>query len=98
MVNEAERSGVSLHEAKVYLALKGKPGMWMTNKDVSAASGVAERTARMHTLRLVKLGVIEVAQVFPGNRYRWTDKPQRKPTYLKKLTDAIAVFGLETKQ
>jgi hypothetical protein len=95
MHNTAERGEVSLHEVRVVLALKGTPDTWLTNREISAAASVAERTARQHTLRLVKLGLIDQVQVFPGHRYKWSSKAgNRNAAYERRLQTAIEVFGL----
>jgi len=97
MDSTVDRSEVSLHEVRVALALREWPDVWLTNREISAAARVAERTARMHTLRLVKLGVIDQAKVFPAHRYRWSDQaPKRNADYTRRLQAAIEVFGLVT--
>ena len=49
----------------------------------------------MHTLRLANLGLLEVAEVFPGNRYRLSPRADKaNPAYVKRLRSAIGVFGL----
>lgn len=89
-----ERNEISLHETRVYLALRASGG-WMTNSEVAAAAGVAGRTARAHTLRLVGLGVLDLAEVFPAHRYRLSEKaPRRNAAYVNRLEAAAAVFGL----
>jgi DNA-binding IclR family transcriptional regulator len=89
-----ERNEISLHEVRVYLALKAAGG-WLTNAEVAAAAGVAGRTARLHTLRLARLGVIDQAEVFPAHRFRLSGKAaKRNPAYLQRLDAAVTVFGL----
>lgn len=95
MDNRAERNEVSWHEVKVVLALRGKPDQWLTNKEISEVSGVNGRTTRMHTVRLVKLGMLEQAEVFPAHRYRWSTKAsKRNVAYSQRLETAAEVFGL----
>jgi hypothetical protein len=95
MNNPSERSSISIHEVKVFRLLQSNPDKWMTNKDVAAGSSIAERTARMHTLRLVRLGVLEQAEVFPGHRYRWSTKASnRNVAYTQRLEACAEVFGL----
>jgi hypothetical protein len=89
-----ERNEVSLHEVKVYLTYKAASG-WLTSKEVAQKSGVAERTARAHSLKLVKLGILDQAEVFPAHRYRLAEKAgKRNVAYLRRLEDACVVFGL----
>ncbi len=91
-----ERSEVSLHEVQVYRALKSHPDQWLTNKEIlGLAPGVKARTVRAHTKRLVALGIVDQAEVFPAHRYRWAimaDK--RNPAYALRLKQAEIVFGL----
>ena len=95
MNNATERNEVSLHEVKVYAALRDKPDEWLTNKEISQRSGVAERTTRMHTLRLVKLGVIDQAEVFPAHRYRFSEKgSKRNAAYSQRIKVAAEIFGV----
>jgi hypothetical protein len=63
MSDAAERSTVSLHEVKVFLALRGKPGQWLTNDEIGKESGVKIRTARQYTLRFVNRGLLERARL-----------------------------------
>jgi hypothetical protein len=94
MNNSAERAEVSLHEVRVYRAFLGKPKDWLTNKETSALSGVNERTTRLHTLRLVRLGILEQAQVFPGHRYRLAEKQSKQTiAYAMRLAKAAEVFA-----
>ena len=95
MDNKAQRNKVSLHEVKVFRALQGSPDKWLTNKDVAAASGVAERTTRLHTRRQVRLGLLEQVEVFPANRYRWSgEAAKRNAAYVQRLEQAASVFGV----
>lgn len=56
-------------------------------------ANVSERTARMHTLRLAKMGVLEVAPVFPSHRYQWSKNEDRKTSaYLRSIENAAKVF------
>lgn len=88
-----ERNEISLHEAKVFQVLRAD--RWMTNHEIAAAAGVAPRTARLHTLRLQQLGIADVAEVFPGHRFRLSSKASRRNrNYLQRLEHAADVFGL----
>jgi DNA-binding transcriptional regulator PaaX len=61
-----ERSEVSRHEVLVYAALSSNKGRWLSNAEIAAAlqPGIAERTVRAHTHRLVDLGLLDQAEVF----------------------------------
>lgn len=96
MNNPSERSEVSLHEVKTFMVLRDSPDVWMTNAEISAKSGVNPRTTRLHTLRLVKLGMLEQAEVFPAHRYRWSTRATRRnAAYAQRLEAAIDVFGVK---
>ncbi len=86
-----ENSEVSIHELKVLKAA----AEWTTSKEIAAAAGVAPRTARHHCLRLVKLGVFDVAEVFPSHRYRLSPSADKRNFgYMNRLREAASVFGL----
>ena len=90
-----EHAEISLHQIKVYRYLLDT-GSWLSNRDIATATGVAARTVRQHTLRLVHLGICDQAEVFPGHRYRYSDQaPQRNKAYLLRLQEADRVFGEE---
>lgn len=90
-----EKNEVSIHEAKLFIALRQSGKQWMTSKDVAKASGVAERTARSHLLKLSQMGIAECAEVFPGHRYRMAEKAaKRNGGYLHRLQKACEVFAL----
>lgn len=91
-----EHGEVSVHEALVARALRNS-GAWMTHHDIRAAittMAVADRTVRHHVLRLVGLGLVDKAEVFPAHRYRWSEMAgKRNLAYLQRLDRAIEVFG-----
>lgn len=91
-----ERNEISIHEVKVYLALKNGQ-RWMSNQDIAKElSSIAARTVRAHTLKLVNLGILDQAEVFPGHRYRWSEKGvKRNISYVKRLEGAAEVFGVK---
>ena len=66
---------------------------WFTNVAVASEAHVSSRTARAHTLKLVRLGLVEVAAVFPGYRYRLRPSPHKKNVaYHQRLKAAQDVF------
>jgi DNA-binding IclR family transcriptional regulator len=92
-----ERNEVSLHEARIFLALERAGGGWLTNREIAEAAGVAGRTARAHSLRLVRLGILDLAEVFPAHRYRLSEKAAKRNTaYFQRLRQACEVFGIAT--
>jgi len=92
-----ERTAVSTHEVAVYLAFSANPDKWMSNKDVGEiVKGVKPRTVRAHTLKLVKLGLLDQAEVFPARRYRWSVMADKRNIgYARRLKQAAEVFGHE---
>lgn len=89
-----ERNEISEHEVRIYLTLKNS-GTWMTNAEIADTANVAPRTARAHTLKLVKLGILDLAEVFPAHRYRIASTAsKRNAGYHHRLENAQAVFGL----
>jgi DNA-binding IclR family transcriptional regulator len=89
-----ERSEVSVHEVRAYLALKGAAG-WLTSLALAGAADIAPRTARAHVLKLVRLGLVDQAELFPGHRYRLSEMAgKRNAAYVQRLEQAAEVFGL----
>jgi len=92
-----EKSEVSIHELKVYLVLRGDESKWLTNSEIAQQieGAISARTVRAHTAKLVKAGLVDQAEVFPGHRFRWASKAgKRNGGYLQRLEKAREVFGL----
>jgi len=90
-----ERNEISIHELSVWLALK-RAGKWITNDELFAmVDGVRPRTVRTHTKKFVELGLVDLAEVFPGHRYRISEMAsKRNKAYVLRLDAAIEQFGL----
>ncbi len=91
-----ERSEVSIHEVLIADQLRTHAS-WMTNADIAAAltGRVTERTVRAHTLKLVRSGLVDQAEVFPAHRFRWSEQgSKRNRGYFDRLGRAAEVFGL----
>ena len=89
-----ERNEVSIHECRVFLVLKNST-KWMTNKEIAAEANVANRTASFKTKKFVDLGICDIAEVYPGHRYRLSQKADKRNTaYMKRLEEAVVIFGL----
>ncbi len=88
---------VSVQEARVFLVLHQNAGKWLSSHEIAAqAPGVAERTIRAYTAKYARLGIVEVARVFPGQRFRLKDPPAESASdYVLKLRQAVDVFGLD---
>ena len=86
----------SLQEANIVNLLRTHPEVHYTNHELTRATKAAGRTVRLHTLRLVKRGLLECITVFGGFRYRWrSEGEQRNAAYIKQLDQAIQVLGVK---
>jgi hypothetical protein len=89
-----ERGEISLHQVKVFRFVRDTKS-WVDNHTIAVGTGVAPRTARLHTKVLTDLGLFDQAEVFPGHRYRISDfAEKRNKGYLRRLEAAAEVFGL----
>lgn len=89
-----EHNEISEHQVKIFRFMQQHKG-WLTSQQVAEGAKVAARTARQHLLRLVQLGLLDQAEVFPAHRYRLSSKAdKRNVAYLKRLEMACEVFGL----
>ena len=87
-----ETAEISEHQVAVFEHLKD--GAWKTSAEVALATRIAGRTARHHLTKLVALGVLEEARIFPGHRYRLNGRPSaRAAEFVKRLKDAGEIFG-----
>lgn len=91
-----ERNEISIHEVKIYKALAANADRWVTNQEVvETIDHVAPRTVRQTTKKLVELGLVEQAEVFPAHRFKLSEHAaQRNKGYLDRLNRAADVFGL----
>lgn len=88
-----ETAEVSEHMIRVFTALDEK--VWRTAAEVAVAAEVAPRTARAHLLRLVRLGLLDQAEVFPAHRYRVsTLAEKRNKSMVQRIRAAREAFGL----
>jgi DNA-binding CsgD family transcriptional regulator len=91
-----EGNEISVHEVRVYEVLR-TAASWLSSKDIALWAKVAPRTARHHALRLVRLGVVDRAEVFPAHRYRLSDfADKRNRGYVDRLHRAAEVLEIET--
>ena len=90
-----ETNEVSLHQVKVYMAVKASGNSWITSNVIAERAGVSPRTARSHALKLVNLGIFDQAEVFPAHRYRLASTAdKRNKGYSLRIEQAISVFGI----
>ncbi len=85
---------VSNHELAVFRVLAEAQDRWVTSPEIAERADVAPRTARAHALNLVKLGVVERAEVFPANRYQLSANASEHP-YVRELIEAARVLDVE---
>ena len=92
------KTEISIQEARFFLALKRAEGSWCTSKELADDADVSPHTARMYARRFTEMGLTEVARLYPGFRYRLSDKRHKNlgREYLSKLGKAVEAFGLDT--
>ncbi len=91
----SEKGEISIHEARLYRVFTAAPASWLTNREVAEAAKIAERTARLHTLRLVQLGILDLAEVFPAHKFKLAQAAdKRNRGYLTRLENVCEVFDL----
>lgn len=89
--NGHETSEVSVHLARIFLAIRC--GKWMTAKEVATIAVVDGATARGHLRRLVKQGLLDQAEVFPGHRYRMSSVAEKRNlAFVRRLEQAVEIF------
>jgi hypothetical protein len=90
-----ERNEISHHECRFFVVLKKNKDKWMSHKELATEAKISERTARAYTLKFVKLGLLDVAEVFPAHRYRYAEKASKRNTgYVDRLERVCEVFGI----
>jgi hypothetical protein len=86
---------ISAHEVRLLLVFRQQPGSWLANGEVARAAEISSRTARLHTSRLVELGVLDVERVHPASKFRLAKRPgEAGRAYLQRWEKAREVFGL----
>jgi hypothetical protein len=86
---------ISAHEVRLLLVFRRQPDRWLANGEVAEVAEISPRTARLHTSRLVKLGVLEVGHVHPASKFRLVKKlGEGGRAYLERWEKAREVFGL----
>lgn len=90
------RTEISVHRAKVFLALKSTAGRWVTNPEVySLLPDVSPCVIREETLNLFKRGILERIKGHPFYYYRWSTRREgRDHDFEIKMAAACEAFGL----
>ena len=69
---------------------------WHTAREISEATGIAQRTAQAHTKRFSSCGLLERMETHPAPMFRFTaESAQRDPAYIERIANACVAFGLE---
>lgn len=90
-----EPNEISIHEAKVFKFMRDSGSAWRTNSEIATGGGVSPRTARHHSRRLVGLGLLDQAEVFPAHKFRLSVKAdKRNKAYLSRLVAALEIHGV----
>lgn len=90
-----EKNEVSIHEARIFSVFLANPKEWLTSKEIAGKADVAQRTARAHCLKLVRLSILDQAEVFPAHRYQLAEKAdKRNRGYFDRMKQAMEIFGL----
>lgn len=90
-----ERNEISIHETRSFVALVKNNEKWITSKELAKEADIAQRTARAFCLKFTKLGLVDLAEVFPAHKYRISEKAsKRNAAYFARLQKACDVFGL----
>ena len=82
---------ISVHMVKVHAAVHAAERP-LTNREIADATGVAVRTVRAHTRRLVAEGVAEQTVVFGGFRFQRSSGGQ---DFRQRLDAAAAALGID---
>ena len=86
---------ISAHEVRLLLVFRGNADRWFDNAQVAEAAKISPRTARLHTSRLVELGVLDVERVFPASKFRLAGTPSEAGhAYLRRWEKAREALGL----
>jgi hypothetical protein len=71
-----ENNEISEHLVRIFKVVRDRNG-WMSARDVAVAANVSGRTARAHCLGLVRLGIFDQAEVFPGELDGLLPRPEQ---------------------
>lgn len=95
MNNFKEKSEISLHLVRIWEFFKSNKARWASNQEIQSTVKFSPRTVRMHTLYLVRSGLIDQQEVFPGHRYRLSDvADKRNKNFFERLEKAIEIFQI----
>jgi hypothetical protein len=85
---------ISIHEVRLLLVFQKQPDRWLSNGEAAEEAEISPRTARLHTSRLLELGVLDVLRLFPASKFRLATGPgEAGRAYLDRWEKARQVFG-----
>lgn len=93
-----EGNEVSIHEVLVWKHFEKNAGRWFSINELKPTLGdkMVPRTIRNHANKLASLGILDMAEVFPGHRFRLSEKAsKRNAGYLQRLQVAAEVLGVQ---
>lgn len=90
-----ETNEISMHEATVYLVFSSHPDRWFSNKQITEMTNLHPKCVAAHTLRMLRNGVLERAEVYPGHRHKFLGT-KNNPMYHQRVRKAAIVLGLAT--
>ena len=84
---------ISIELYRVFRLITARPKQWFTCAEVARGARVAPRTARHHLVRMTKLRLLDVAEVFPARKYKLSPlAKERNKAMWERLTRAAEVF------
>ena len=87
-----ETNEISLHAVRVYRVLK--ESRWLSAQEIAALANIGRRTARAYAKRFTDLGIVDVAELWPGHRYRLSaSAAKRNHGFLQRLEQASEILG-----
>jgi prophage antirepressor-like protein len=84
------RSEVSEHLIRVWTLMRDNDE-WLTNRQIAHRAAMVNRTARAHTARLFKLGLLERFPTFPGHVYKLAPDARDKSPEVYDQLETIAM-------
>lgn len=87
---------ISTHEVLIYTTFLDNPECWFTNTEIAVKlESVAGRTVRLHTRKLLEMGLLEQIDLAPAPRFRWSEEGvARNADYMGKMEYARDVLGI----
>lgn len=81
---------VSRHLVRIVECLQSRAD-WTTVREVVKETGYSPYTVRPHLRRLSTMKMVDVVRLYPGFRYKWSEKAQYHP-FWQALIEAKAAF------